>query len=146
MRPEPINMAPFAVYGTLRSGGGNDHLWRGDEVDVRPAVVHGFRLVAPNRGWFPYALRSPSDTIVVDLVTIHPARYDDTLRTLDHLEGFRPADPESSLFIRGGVTAHTADESMIAWLYRAGPRSGAERYAPVPGNDWLAFTNAEVTS
>jgi len=61
------------------------------------------------------------------------------LRALDELEGYRPGDPETSLYTRRLTTVTIEDtcESVVAWAYfYNAPLGRAER---IPSGDYLEY-------
>jgi len=123
------------VYGTLRAG-----LLTADvapwlaPLARRPATLPG-RLL--DLGAYPGALPAPpgapeAGVEVGELVAVPPARLDE----LDRYEGYDPADPCRSRFVRERVVATTRNgERVPCWVYAwAGGPAGRE----VPGGDWAA--------
>ena len=136
---------PVFVYGTLRPGCGNyQHRLSGLTVQERPATARGLALY---RSGIPYAIRQVGSTVTGTLITIKLDCYEQVLRSLDQLEGFRPEEPELSHYLRettsitattpisGGGTFQTFH---IAWVYLASPTVDLTRMRPVPNGDWLA--------
>lgn len=138
---------PVLVYGTLRAGQRNAGLLAG-RADFGPVMsVPGFALHA-NAGqvWpahdfgFPFAVAAGStDAMVAQVVTLHPGSAAQTMRDLDVLEVFAPADPFGGLYVRQRVML--PDAAGLAWTYVAGPRFDAQvRALPrIESGDWASF-------
>jgi len=124
---------PFAVYGTLRSGMGNDRLWIGHATSVNVAAVYGYRLVT--HGAFPYAIPAPPDQrVVVEVIQPHPGRHDALLDRLDALEGY------PFHYDRFTVDAHPLRSAPLScWMYVPVDAEAYDDLTPVPGNDWTRF-------
>jgi len=118
---------PFAVYGTLRPGCGNDRLWQGNAAPIGLGHVTGFRLVS--NGAFPYAVPTEDQRIVVEMVMPHVGRYADILWRMDALEGV----PHH--YTRERVTVAHRGETTECWMYV--PVHDVGRMPTVPGGDWL---------
>lgn len=67
-----------------------------------------------------------------------------TLEALDDLEGFDPADPQSSLYVRVGADVHIEGGVIRAWMYRYNKDPGQ---APlVSSGDWRSYCSDEPRS
>jgi gamma-glutamylcyclotransferase (GGCT)/AIG2-like uncharacterized protein YtfP len=78
----------FAVYGTLRQGGGNAPIWQGLAVNLGQTHVVDYAMYAARHGGFPYAVESVGNRIVVEL--LQPLSRSDAYELterLDMLEG-----------------------------------------------------------
>ena len=139
---------PVFVYGTLRHGQGNyRRLLEGRTVRELPCIAKGLALFGTA---IPYAVPFPGARIVGDLITIDPTQYTQVLADLDRLEGYHPARPEDSHYIRtttpvtatnplpGGGTWETFH---TAWIYLAGAPIGPDM-TRIPGDDWLTRVSA----
>jgi len=84
------------VYGTLMSGQPNHRCYCADAVTVEPAVTTG-RLYHLPMG-FPAMIEADDRQVFGEAMTFPdlPAK----LAVLDHLEGYRPDQPEHSLYVR----------------------------------------------
>lgn len=132
-----IEQLPFAVYGTLRPGCGNDHRWLDRAEASAPKRLEGFELIGAGAG-FPYAVpvRGSTSTIVVNVVTPEPEHYDDVRRSLDQLEGY----PRHYDRIRVEV------EYEPCWIYVPSwwPEYGSVRFRTfndlrvIEGGDWMS--------
>ena len=120
---------PYAVYGTLRSGMGNDGIWRGLAEVVDAGVVRGFRLVS--NGSFPYALPAGVDSEIVVEVLQPDQGYEETVRhNLDCLEGY------PSFYDRILVDVENDRGNATCWLYTPADPERYEGLEPVDNNDW----------
>lgn len=104
--PPPSTFHRVAVYGTLKFGLANHGL-------LRQARYLGETLLEEitlyDLGWYPGAKLEPSSGILVEVYGVDEG----TLAVLDHLEGYRPGNSESSLFLR-----HSLDTPFGAtWVY-----------------------------
>lgn len=124
------------VYGTLRAGQAPDGLagWLAP-LARRRATVAGRLLdlgAYPGAILLPAGADGPAPAIVGELIEVPRAR----LPELDRYEGYDPADPCRSLFLRERTEATLEGGRRLAcWVYTwAGGPLGPE----VPGGDWLA--------
>lgn len=110
------------VYGTLKSGHGNNRLLNGRATLVTSATVRNFKLYDSG---FPVAGRSDGETIVGevwDIGDVAEGQGRDVLQSLDRLEGYRERDPDSSMYHRTLVVAHGADgNSYESGMYVGNP-------------------------
>lgn len=103
------------VYGTLM--GGFDRRRRAG-IDTRMRLV--------SRGWitgalydlglFPAAIPAPEGRVWGEVYAVE----DDpgVLQILDQIEGFRPGDPDSSLYLRALTDVSLPDGNVVqAWVY-----------------------------
>lgn len=121
---------PVAVYGSLRTGGGNDRLWHGYSgmrtqmvriLDVRLRYKHD---------WFPYAVREQGAEAVGQLLDVSPGEWPMLVAALDRLEG-HPNHYQRVVT----QTRATSGETVEAWVYLIG-RGDTVGMREVPGNDW----------
>jgi gamma-glutamylcyclotransferase (GGCT)/AIG2-like uncharacterized protein YtfP len=120
-------------YGTLMAG-----------FDRRRRAGIDTRMHFVGRGWiegalfdlglFPAAIPSPGGRIQGEIYTVD----DDpsVLAKLDEIEGFRPSDPDTSLYTRVQIAATLeSGDSEQAWVYfYNAPLGRAER---IPSGDYL---------
>lgn len=107
---------PLFIYGTLLPDERNHARYLGGRtLTDEPATVAGelwWEVVED----YPYLC--PGDGIVQGrLVTIAPEQFSVTLREIDALEDFLPADPQASLYLRCPVEVMTATGPRQAWSY-----------------------------
>lgn len=106
------------VYGTLRTG-------KGPTVRI-PGVMYDL-------GWFPGVKLDRSTNIGPTFVAERTEVGDKELELFDKYEGYRPDDPEGSLYVRVPIFEREA-EYFRGWIY--------EYNRPVPdnsvieGGDW----------
>jgi gamma-glutamylcyclotransferase (GGCT)/AIG2-like uncharacterized protein YtfP len=134
---------PVFVYGTLRHGCGNyEALLEGCTTAEFSAQAEGLALYGA-RFAFPYAAVREGGVVVGELMVIDPQRYDEVLRHLDMLEGYRQKHPESSHYVRVTRTVRCEIDgqwvSREAYLYLAGNRAIArfDEADLIPGGDWV---------
>jgi gamma-glutamylcyclotransferase (GGCT)/AIG2-like uncharacterized protein YtfP len=108
--------AAFAFfYGTLMSG-----------FHRRQRLGLEDRIVYRGRGWieaalydlgsYPAAVPSPGHRVWGEVVKISDAEH--VWPSIDAVEGYNPANPDRSLYIRRLVAVHVDDDSEVdAWVY-----------------------------
>jgi gamma-glutamylcyclotransferase (GGCT)/AIG2-like uncharacterized protein YtfP len=127
------------VYGTLRPGQSNYYNFlEGRTERERTVTLKGFRMYA-GMG-FPYVVQTDTDeTIVADLIDLRAADYDETVRGLDMLEGYR-GPGKNNHYDRVLVTVEDVDGTEVqAWIYVAHKslhRDIAENLPVLAGGDW----------
>ena len=133
---------PFFVYGTLRPGQGNYPIVAGLLAAVHGAELDGHLLYEAG---LPYIGPCGTEgTVAGDLLIPRPGDYDEALRRLDRLEGFRP--PDGGLYVRKACQVRFAAEptadapwrSALAWVYHGGDRFDYDPCLVVQGGDWTA--------
>jgi gamma-glutamylcyclotransferase (GGCT)/AIG2-like uncharacterized protein YtfP len=120
-------------YGTLMTG-----------FDRRRQAGIDDRLRFAGRGWIPatlfdlgiYPAAVPSPDGRVWGETYHMRDVDAVLEALDALEGYRPDDPDRSLYTRNATGVTLADgRTEMAWVYfYNAPLGGAQI---IPSGDYL---------
>lgn len=115
-------MEKVLVYGTLRPGNPNNEI-----VKVR-GKMYGL-------GWFPgIKLTSMSDQESMDFITCEVVEVDESLLSaLDCYEGYNPASPESSLYIRRSLNGY--------WIYEYNGDVKDDQF--IKSGDWLEFTDKD---
>ncbi len=103
------------VYGTLMAG--FDRRRRAG-IDTRMRFVGRGSIQAAlyDLGLFPAAIPAPDRRVVGELyeVTDDPS----VLAKLDEIEGFRPSEPDSSLYLRAQAAVTLEDgRQQTAWVY-----------------------------
>jgi len=83
-------------YGTLMKGESNHHHYCADALTIEPAVTTG-RLHYLPMG-FPAMIDADDGQVFGEVMTFPD--LDAVLREIDRLEGFRPGDPDGSLYRR----------------------------------------------
>jgi len=84
------------VYGTLMRGQVNHARFCADALTIEPAVTTG-RLYHLPMG-YPAMVEADDDQVFGEAMTFPDLAA--TLREIDRLEGYRPDDPEHSLYLR----------------------------------------------
>jgi len=125
---------PFAVYGTLRPGCGNDRLWQGNAAPIGLGHVTGFRLVS--NGAFPYAVPTEDQRIVVEMVMPHVGRYADILwrmtpwkACLTTTPGSVSPSPTAARRLSAGCTCRSTTSAAC----RPCPEATGSNVTPTPG-------------
>jgi gamma-glutamylcyclotransferase (GGCT)/AIG2-like uncharacterized protein YtfP len=135
---EPV-LASVLVYGTLRPGQSNYYNFlEGRTERERTVTLKGFRMYA-GMG-FPYVIQTDTDeTIVADLIDLKADSYDETVRGLDMLEGYRGPGLNNH-YDRVLVTVEDVDGTTVqAWIYVAHKsihQQIAENLPALAGGDW----------
>ncbi|HEX6678441.1 MAG TPA: gamma-glutamylcyclotransferase family protein [Actinomycetes bacterium] len=136
-------MERLFVYGTLRPGQPNHaRLLDGAVAWQRPAVLPNHQLLVAG---LPFVAEvDDGGQVLGELLGLVPGCHESVLRTLDRFEGYRPADPAGSLYVRveRAVTYRGDDGRTVAttaWVYQAGAlaRRGLGEANRVPSGDWL---------
>ena len=114
-----------AVYGSLRKGYGN-HRLLGESPLVRTGWLPGFKLI--DLGSFPGAVRCKQGSkIFVEVYEVDA----ETLKALDHLEGYDETDVETSLYLRKSYQCAN-DVQVSVYVY-----NGAIDHLPeIQSGDW----------
>ena len=129
----PVSEKVF-VYGTLM--GGFDRRRRAG-IDTRMRLIGRGSIEAAlyDLGIFPAAIPAPGSRVWGEVYEVE----DDpsVLAKLDEIEGYRPAEPDASLYTRGQVPVTFDDGRVdVAWVYfYNAPLGRAERIA---SGDYLA--------
>jgi gamma-glutamylcyclotransferase (GGCT)/AIG2-like uncharacterized protein YtfP len=109
-------MADLAFfYGTLMTG-----------FDRRRRIGMDPRMTFRARGWiraalfdlgiYPAAVPAENGRVWGEVFELTDA--EDVLRALDEIEGYRPGEPDSSLYVRSLVPVHLPDDTTEqAWVY-----------------------------
>lgn len=142
---------PVFVYGTLRTGQGNDVLMDGAKEHVAPAIAHGVAVYGSNFG-FPYATEYADDSsrAVGEIVYLTDDVNGDNARgLLDHLEGFYSDYPTGGHYERVARPVQMTNpdgstETVLAWMYMARGRAAAalKEEDRIPHGDWVAERSA----
>ncbi|MCP3817604.1 gamma-glutamylcyclotransferase [Streptomyces sp. A3M-1-3] len=142
MTSQPL---PFFVYGTLRPGQYNHHLFlRGRTAAEEPATLAG-ALLYDGPG-YPYVIEERragegAGAVVGDLVIAAPAEYGELLSVLDTLEEFYGPGHPLNVYDRVARDAVRPDGTAVrAWVYVAAARVERELRRNgdvIPGGDWL---------
>ena len=128
--PKPCHVF---VYGTLRRGEKNhaDHL-AGRYGAWTPATLRGRLFFEPREG-YPYLLPG-RETVRGEVFELAPDTAAATLRALDRLEDYDPANESASLYLRRRADARLADgQRLRVWVYYW---NGPEIGEPVPDGDF----------
>lgn len=137
MSSAPTAPVGVFVYGTLRPGEANAGLWdRSPLVSHRPATAPGLAVGEPCRGHFPYAWPRPGGVVHGELLSVSgDGRW--LLGRLDRLEGYRPAAPRHSLYIRQVLPVILPGAVQVAaWGYLAGPGTDVTVLHRLADGDW----------
>jgi gamma-glutamylcyclotransferase (GGCT)/AIG2-like uncharacterized protein YtfP len=135
-------MLPLFVYGTLLPNQSNFHVWRGAVVNWEAALFANGRLY--DLGAFPMLLEEGRKAAQGMVMTVDPDRYEETLAALDRLEGYDPAAPERSFYLRERRTVYLAHgEPVMVWVY-LGRKQWVNGRQPIPHDSWLDYIGAKA--
>ena len=137
-----MNRLPFFVYGTLRVGFGNHRTFPlGSIVSVQRARLDGASMSTVG---FPYVWRTPTGTVVGEVMTIDPDLYEQTVRNLDGLEGYR-GPGMSNHYEREvvEVTLEETGETIQAYVYLVDEARGSS-YTRVPSGDFATARDVRM--
>jgi len=108
---------PVFVYGTLRPGEKNYPYYLAGRTRKELAATAEGRLYFVADGGYPYVEPGPG-MVTGDLIHLDPQHYDQTLRAIDALEEYDPADELHSVYLRRRTTVILADGGCTAaWIY-----------------------------
>jgi gamma-glutamylcyclotransferase (GGCT)/AIG2-like uncharacterized protein YtfP len=107
MRTVIAKTSLVGVYGTLKKGYPN-HRYLNQSKLVDEGWIDGVQLY--DLGPFPAAVKGGENPVYVEVYEVN----EDTLPRIDHLEGFNPSTPESSMYIRRQVSTF---EGIRCWVY-----------------------------
>lgn len=110
-RPDEVQL-PLFVFGTLRQGEINHHLLAGRYESMVPAVLPGYRRVAPLM-----IARHPHERVEGELYFITPSNYREVMRDCDELEDIPPGTLCGSVYERRMVQVLTPAGTLTAWAY-----------------------------
>jgi gamma-glutamylcyclotransferase (GGCT)/AIG2-like uncharacterized protein YtfP len=113
----------FFVYGTLKQGEANSHVWPHEPLSVEYGVLAGADLY--DLGHFP-AIVDGGDAVGGEVWTIADEHAAETLRRLDRLEGYH--GDADDLYDRRIVAVETEDGVVACWAYFL-KRLGSFRHA-----------------
>jgi gamma-glutamylcyclotransferase (GGCT)/AIG2-like uncharacterized protein YtfP len=107
---------PVFVYGTLKKGYSNfNRILKSRVYDIKVAKALGKIY---NLGAFPCFVEKESGIVYGELMFIKSLLYDDTIRELDYLEGYREENKYGNLYVRKLI--NVKDDKNIrhkAWIY-----------------------------
>lgn len=133
----------IAVYGTLRRGGPANHYMEGCKFVTTDAVkARLYKL-----GWYPGIKLCPSTdnhTTVVDvyeLPTDSGEEYDKILRRMDIYEGYVPAQPRDSLFIRRNTELLNLGKPCFVYSYN----HPVKVEDLIDNGDWIEYVTSQNT-
>lgn len=108
---------PVLVYGTLRPGGWNYRVFLQGHTETENDIrVTGFNMYGGMKEGFPYVTRGEG-TITGTLIHITPEDYDEVMKGLDFLEGYR-GEGKRNHYERKLVTVQDENgEDVQAWIY-----------------------------
>jgi gamma-glutamylcyclotransferase (GGCT)/AIG2-like uncharacterized protein YtfP len=135
---------PVLVYGTLRPGGTNyEYFLEGRTRSEQEVLLAGFLMYGDNG--CPFLTRG-NRIVTATLVYPYAQGYEETMRGLDRLEGFR-GEGQDNMYDRVLHTFHINNVEVKAWLYLVSadllPRIAAT--TPVlEGGDWIEHVNSFV--
>lgn len=127
---------PIFVYGTLRTGLHNyNRILKGNVSEAVEAKLENFDMYSIG-GAYP-AIVAGKGEVVGELIEVNDEHYDETMRALDHLEGYFPRDKRNSMYLRETLTVTTADgEKVEAYVYLWNRPVPATH---IPSGDWVDY-------
>ncbi|MCP4422129.1 MAG: gamma-glutamylcyclotransferase [Chloroflexi bacterium] len=132
-----IKPLPFFVYGTLLPNQPNFFLWESDIVRIEFASFNGGQLY--DMGHYPMVVAAQGQTVQGMMMTVVDAAYNVIQQRLDELEGFNPAQPETSAYRRQSVYVTLANGRLQqAWIYMGQLQYVADKPI-VPSGDWATY-------
>lgn len=132
---------PVFVYGTLRKGHGNYRNYLlGKTAHEAKALFTGKMFSV--HGSFP-ALLIGGEKIVGELMYIKPENFDRVLQNLDRLEGFRPQDPQHSMYVRREARVYNETDGTFVDAYVYYWNSSYKGFKHVTSGDWNEFEEHE---
>lgn len=107
---------PVFVYGTLKYGFHNfSRILKGKVARINKAVVSGCEIYAVAN--FPGVIKGEGQ-VHGELMYIQPELFEETLKELDRLEGYRPGTQSFCMYLRETTTVITdKGESIEALIY-----------------------------
>ncbi len=143
MRTSTTASYPFFVYGTLRPGENNYQRLLADVSSLeRRATLAGASMYAGPG--FPYVARGGVGVVTGDLIWVND--YDQTLRRLDQLEGFRGPEADNHYDRALAEVVTDSGEPVAAWVYFAGNLARTDATRRIESGDWLADVFAKAAS
>lgn len=131
----PEEYLPFFVYGTLLPDQPNYDLWQPAIQSSQPATFHNGRLL--DLGHYPMLVETKEGLVHGQVITIQPAAYKVILNRLDHLEGYKPDNPEASEYLRKKRSVYLTDATAVAvWVY-IGQARYTDHLPIVTDGNWL---------
>ena len=132
------DLFPFFVYGTLLPNQPNFYYWGNAIVAMETAVFANGCLV--NLGNYPMLIEAQDHAVTGMVITLDPIPYQTILSKLDQLEGYDPAQPNQSGYVRVTREVHLRNgRSQTAWVY-----IGQHQFLPsmpiIKNGDWAAYS------
>mgnify|MGYP000450281952 CR=1 FL=1 len=131
--PSRNRPVPVVVYGTLRTGGAlNEYYLSGMHGEAVSIKDHALR-VWDHHAAYPHMVPAKGEQTVGELFWIGDPHVFTRMRVMEENAGYRTewVDVES--------TSHVIEVQALAFVYHRGDVTH-----PVPSNDWIQFTNANV--
>jgi gamma-glutamylcyclotransferase (GGCT)/AIG2-like uncharacterized protein YtfP len=127
---------PLFVYGTLRPSEPNYSFLRGNTIEEQPGQVRGMNLYALNN--YPLAVQG-SNTLVGEIMWLHPRTYNQLLTRLDTAEGYNPANNSGRYRRERCQIINRYNQIIVGWIYAARPELVTSAYRLIPHGDWLKY-------
>jgi gamma-glutamylcyclotransferase (GGCT)/AIG2-like uncharacterized protein YtfP len=128
---------PFFVYGTLLPDQPNFHYWDNKILAIETAVFPNGRIY--DFGNYPMLIEAGDTAVIGKLISINIADYQTILTRLDELEGYNPAQPNESSYIREKREVQGRNGRVHnAWVY-----IGQYQFQPsipnIKDGDWITY-------
>lgn len=122
-------------YGTLMTGFARRRRI-GIDAKLTPLGRGEIRAALFDLGIYPAAVPAPEDSVWGEVYEVREEDAPGVLAALDEIEGFRPDDPDHSLYRRAQTDVRLEDgRTSRAWVYfYNAPLGGAQR---IPSGDYL---------
>ena len=129
---------PIFVYGTLRRGEHNHDILKNRMLMLENACATDMALYS--LGAYPMMIRA-NGIVRGELIFLQPFLYDDILRTLDQLEGYRPDSDEYGLYRREliPIESNHYNRTLLAWAYVGNKKSVYEFCPHIVDGDWVKY-------
>jgi gamma-glutamylcyclotransferase (GGCT)/AIG2-like uncharacterized protein YtfP len=127
------------VYGSLREGLYNyQRCLTGRVEKMIPAQLKGYELYSVY-GSYPAMVQSqPQDEVTGELMILKEDQYEDTMATLDRLEGYREGDDRHSMYLRQ-VKEVLLENGQYVEAYVYVWNRSTRGLAKVDGGDWKPY-------
>lgn len=123
------------VYGTLMKDFGNERVISMFPHENYKAKASGFDMF--NVGGFPALVKGSQDYFGELIVFGDDVEHDALFRNMDGLEGYRPSDPERSMYLRVPITVEVDGEQVETEVYLWNRPTGS--LEPIPADRYASY-------